>query len=330
ITTREQLIDFAYKVKENYPDIKPIVAGSTQGEQWNSWGVFPFILDTAPDYIEMTDALSNSFVLYYKNNDGKVYNLFDTKEPRIWDMILEARKLYQDGIIDPDILSLKDYRNEIANNKAAITTSNDFIPEDTLRIALKKSVPDGEIESVILADISKPGNVLTNYKQWNFQCVAKVSKNKERALQFLNWTSKKENYDLLAYGIEGVHWSPVGDDKYNVLSDKYRWFPYAWVWNPQLDRILASASETEIKYEKWFREESNFVKSVETGFTFDPTNIQNEISQHASIEGKYYPALFNGVVDPETYFEKWKQEDYDNVKNIQNELQKQIDAFLKK
>ncbi|MDD2503216.1 MAG: extracellular solute-binding protein, partial [Clostridia bacterium] len=100
ITTREQLIDFAYKVKENYPDIKPIVAGSTQGEQWNSWGVFPLMLDTAPDYIEMTDALSDSFVLYYKNNDGKVYNLFDTKEPRIWDMILEARKLYQDGIID--------------------------------------------------------------------------------------------------------------------------------------------------------------------------------------------------------------------------------------
>ena len=35
------------------------------------------------------------------------------------------------------------------------------------------------------------------------------------------------------------------------------------------------------------------------------------------------------MIDPETAFENWKKADYNNVKTIQEEMQRQVDEFLK-
>ena len=48
-----------------------------------------------------------------------------------------------------------------------------------------------------------------------------------------------------------------------------------------------------------------------------------------SSDTEYACALYNGVIDPETAFENWKKADYNNVKTIQEEMQRQVDEFLK-
>lgn len=330
ITTWDELVEFAYRVKEQYPEIIPFAGGALGSQVGQSIATFPFKLDNEQDsYVAMTEALPTEMLLYYKNNDGKVYNLFDEPDPIIWDRVLEARQLYLDGIIDPDVLTTKDVNSMVFEGRAAIASSGDFVPEESKVNTLKSIDPNAEVETVVLSEMT-PGFIMTDSKAKNFLALASVSQHKEEAMKFLQWTTEKENYDLLAYGIEGIHWEPVGDNQYKTIGSNYRWFPYAWIWNPELDRISATATETELAWEEFFREESNFKKSVLEGFTFDPSPVANEIAQHSNISGQYYSAIFNGVVDPEQTMAEFKAADYDNVKAIQNELQRQIDEFLKK
>jgi putative aldouronate transport system substrate-binding protein len=249
--------------------------------------------------------------------------------PKFWDAITEARKLYQDGILDPDTLAIKDYNAYVESGKAAVVIANDFGVNVQYEQALEKNVPGASYEAFTLFQRT-PGRTVVNFQQWNFQCLATVSKNKERAVQFLDWTNSSQDiYDLIAYGIKGTDWEPVGDTQYNTLPNSgYPWFPYAWVWNPTQDRLSASFTQDDMANYQFCKVADNFTMDVLTGFSFDATPVKNELAMYATIEAKYYPAIMNGVVDPDTYWAKLKDEGAPYVKKIQVELQKQIDAFL--
>ncbi|MNC60198.1 hypothetical protein D3C75_1100590 [compost metagenome] len=51
-------------------------------------------------------------------------------------------------------------------------------------------------------------------------------------------------------------------------------------------------------------------------------------AQFSTIQAKYYNGLFNGALDPDEYFSKFKDEGESVLKKIQIELEKQVDAFL--
>ena len=326
IKTYEDLINFAYKVKENEKDVIPLMA---YGQSWSkdiAWGAFRAFMEYDPQYLR-TDALGQSLVLYYKNNDGKVYNLFDEMEPTIWSWIEDARKLYTDGLIHPDILAIKDVESVINSGKVAVAVSNEFGVPSSTQTALAQNVPGAELEAVTFIQMEKGKNI-TNFKQANFQAIPKVSKNKERAMMFLNWAAQKDNYDLLAYGIEGTNYEKIGDDQYKQIGTGYSYFPYGWIWNPTLDRLNAGYDEETIKHYQFNKEADNLTASMLTGFSFNPTPVTNELSLYNATEDKYYNALFDGVVDPDETWAKFKKEAEGNAKKIQVELQKQIDAFL--
>lgn len=328
IQTYDELIKFAYTVKEKEPNIVPFLPIGQDSQKYMSEASFRMHFDYDTK-IQKTHALGSTIVLYYKNNDGKVYNLFEEMEPKVWDWILNARKLYNDNIIHPDVLAIKDTDEEFRSGKIAIHNTNDFGVKDKDKQAIAQNVSGGEVEAVTFFDMTPKKNI-SNFKQWNFLFVPAVSKHKERAIQFLNWTQEKENYDLLAYGIQGENWEPVGEDQYKMLNDKYTWFPYAWIWNPIHDRLNASDPEEVIELNKFLRKADHFEKDILTGFEFVSEPVANEIAKYNTIEAKYFTAIFNGVVDPDEYWAKFKEEAAPTLKIIQDELQKQIDAFLAK
>ncbi len=57
---------------------------------------------------------------------------------------------------------------------------------------------------------------------------------------------------------------------------------------------------------------------------------KTEIAQYQGIEGRYYPALMNGVLDPTTTLAQFKTEAAPLLKKVQDELQRQLNAFLKR
>ena len=324
------IVEFAYKVKEAYPEIPPIVPGSHGQEQFTTWATFPHLSGKRDeDFLMPSDALSGDLMLYYKYNDGKVYNFFDDPDPAIVESLKEARQLYEDGIIYEDCLSLSTYRDAMAENKAAVVMWGDIIPEPTYVNRLKTVVPDGEIASVFNYT-TEPGQLLATFKAWNYQSVAKVSKNPERCLQFLEFTQQsQEIYDLFAYGIEGVHWTDEGPGKYLNISSDYRWFPYLWVWNPKYDRVVANATEKEFEMEMFLRQApaEDFVEQWTAPLLFDTENVQDALAQYTTAQAQYYGPIFNGVVDTDEYMEMFRAAAYDSLKIIQNELQAQIDAL---
>lgn len=327
---REDIIEFAYKVKEAYPEIAPIVPGAFGQEQFTSWATFPHLSGKRDeDFLMPSDALSGDLMLYYKYNDGKVYNFFDDPEPSVQESLKEARQLYLDGIIYEDVLSLSTYRDAMAENKAAVVMWGDIIPEPTYVNRLKTVVPDGEIASVFNYT-TEPGQLLATFKAWNYISVAKVSQNPERCLQFLDFTQQsQEIYDLLAYGIEGKHWTNEGEGKYLNISTDYRWFPYLWIWNPKYDRVVANATDKEFEMEMFLRKApaSDFVEQWSAPLLFDTEPIQDALAQYTAVQAQFYGPIFNGVVDTDEYMEMYKAAAYEPLKAIQNELQAQIDAL---
>ncbi|MBE1440979.1 DUF3502 domain-containing protein [Paenibacillus sp. OAS669] len=327
IKTYDELIRFAYAVRDGVPNITPFIPAGQDVKKGLSEGAFRHYWADNKENIAPSPVLSESLVLYTKNNDGKIYNLFDQMEPMVWSWIQNARKLYQDKIISQDVLAIKDEAELLKQGKAAIIASNDFGVRDDVQKALKNANPKAELEAVTFMNLEK-GAMVTNSLQYNFISVPVVSKHKERAIQFLEWANQKENYDLLVYGIKDKNWEAVGDDQYKFKGDGYKWFPFVWVWNPTTDRQDASQDEETKRLNKWTSDASNFKIDKLSGFTFNNAAVSNEISQYVSIEAKYYSALFNGVVDPETYWSKFKAEAAPLAKKIQLEEQKQIDAFL--
>ncbi len=334
IKTFDDLVAFAYKVKENMPDMVPWLPGGSDGGRDQAWASFKVIFTYNSERMATTVALPQDYVLYFKQmeNNGRVHNFFDEMNPIMMDAVNQARKLYQDRIIYQDVLAaIPDASTEFTKGRYAIGHANDFGVNPDHQSRLQQNVPTGVIEAVSFFSTTPKDN-MSAYKQWNFMCIPQVSKNKELAMKFLNWTRKAQaNYDLVAYGIQGVHWNPVGADQYEVTTkgaSDWRWFPYAWVWNPMQDRQSSSFDQTSANLRRFCQKAENFTTDILAGFNFDATPVQNEIAQFNAIESKYTVAILDGVVDPTVYLAKFKDEAGGFVKKIQIELQKQIDAFL--
>lgn len=324
INTYEDLKKFIYAVKEKEPGIIPF---STE-KHAPDMSYANVLVETDYDLnMKVTQALGQSMVLHYKNNDGKVYNLFDQMEPKFWEYVSEARKIYQDKVMNQDLMASQGAGDLYKAGKVACIVQNDAWKNYDNDKELEKAAP-GASSELFFRYRFEPGLNTANFVQGNFQCIPKVSKNKERAVMFLDWTAHKDNYDLLAYGIKGVNWEPVGEMQYKVIDDKYSWFPYAWVWNPTHDRKDARLTKDELDKVLFFTKAENFKTDILTGFSFDSSSLGNEIAQWNTLETKYYILIMNGLVDPQSTWDKLKKEAEGPVKKIQDELQKQIDAFL--
>jgi len=317
IKSYDELIEFMYAVKRQVPDITPYIPNGPEhvGLRLAS------LLDPQAN---LAQALRFAG-LYTKGNDGKIYNIFDNIDPVIMKNFETNYQLYKDGILAKDALVLRNA--EFAKGKAAVTTFNDFGVNLSTRTALEQAVPgaEGEIFSMYSPDMK----LYSTYKAGNYIAVPVVSKNKERAIQFINWLNVKENYDLLAYGIEGENWESVGEDFFKPIAENsYAGIPFAWGWNPTLDRINASLTEEEIALNQWQKDPANFTTDILSGFTFDPSPVANEVARLTNAGVEFYDPIVMGVVEPNEGLAKFKENAYDVVVKIQKEYQKQLDEFL--
>ncbi|EHB62750.1 extracellular solute-binding protein family 1 [Paenibacillus lactis 154] len=203
VKTYEDLKAYLYAVRDSNSGITPLLAGADDATySWVNW----LIRDDTSINIRPTNFAGASLMLYYKGNDGKVYNFFETKEPKIWSNIEDVRKLLVDKVMSQDVLTNKSGPGELQlQNKVAATPQMAFGIPKAFNDQLKQIVPEGELEAVRLFDLTPEKN-FSNFKMDNFICIVKTSKHKDRAMMFLDWASRQENYDLLEYGIEGVNW----------------------------------------------------------------------------------------------------------------------------
>jgi putative aldouronate transport system substrate-binding protein len=331
IKSYDELVKFAYAVKKDNPKMYPFAMdGNYSNIQYGfvNWKM----LDDSDTNIRFTHALPASLMLYYKNNDGKVHNVFDELDPKLDKAFKEARQFYQDGLINPDILSIKQPYDDFYNTgKAAVANIRLFSNTHNGAYLKNLAALGGESEPVVLATKTK-GKVVANFVMDNFICLTTISKNKEKAIQFLDWVNKNtDNYNMVEHGVKGKDWDLVGKDKWrNITGAEFGWQAYCLSWNPLYNLFPAEDDDNAIAMQKLIAQADYFVKDVTAGFSFNAEPVKNEIAQYQGIEGKYYPALMNGVLNPASTLAKFKSEAAPYLKKIQDELQKQVNAFLAK
>ena len=104
VKTYEDLKAYLYAVRDSNSGITPLLAGADDVTySWVNW----LIRDDTSVNIRPTNFAGASLMLYYKGNDGKVYNFFETQEPKIWSGIKDVRKLFVDKVMSQDVLTNK-------------------------------------------------------------------------------------------------------------------------------------------------------------------------------------------------------------------------------
>lgn len=165
---------------------------------------------------------------------------------------------------------------------------------------------------------------------------SKHPKEAMRVIDVLSSEKGKELYNLMLYGIEGVHFNKAGDNVVELCdgagsnsSDTYG--QYHWVVGNSKLGYETKDNEGLKKYQYEVENEGENTKiSKYMGFIPDTDEIETDLLKMQSIQEEYAPTLAKGAVDDvdayyNEFIEKLKLAGLDKVKE---NLQKQLDEFV--
>ncbi len=243
--------------------------------------------DTYPFYVE------NSLGLVLSRQDGTIDSFYESEEFKK-DCEFYS-KLYQEGLINPDILNLDSQAKYDDANYGAFLPSNTF--DANVQNTIKLNTGKDTSVKWTRAFPDKPDMIYT-YGQ-NMNAVSSTAEDPETAFKFFDWLyTSQDNYDLFHFGIEGVHYTVndegritnvKGEDGNNLYAmDTWMtgYVPY--------NRYTEDAQEAYISYDQY--KSDNYVISPIAGFAFDTTNVQAELTNlQTEIISSIYPIKFGMV-----------------------------------
>lgn len=248
------------------------------------------------------------------------------------------------GYIDPDSMNVTDSTIPFdAEIYASYTGTVGTYSTDETRFYSTNTDPDAELGYFVYsigASEQLEASIPTSYAVNNGYCVPANSDELERVMQFFNWMhSSADNQNLFAYGIEGVDWEAVGDDKYTPITSYSTTFPgYQLTYSPIYKRYTESFPEEIIEIEKWQKETSTYVVYEAAGFSFDSTSTEMStyLAMVTGVADMYasmsHGILTNGVTSFDTAEEmrsaKYEEQMANGLDKIVAELEVQLQDYL--
>ena len=159
------------------------------------------------------------------------------------------------------------------------------------------------------------------------------SKHQDRAFMAIDLLKyDKTLYYLVRHGIEGVHYEKASDTTWRPAAEMQK-YPYGngFSWglkNSDYDLVREdqNATQTEIG-KKWT---DIAVESPTAAFSFDDTNVKNELANLRSVYTQYVPLLDLGLVDDVegTLAQFQKQAEAAGLDKILEEAKSQLKSYL--
>ncbi|GHV24131.1 hypothetical protein FACS189498_0570 [Spirochaetia bacterium] len=243
---------------------------------------------TYPFYVE----LSNNITLARQN--GTIDSYFESQEFK-WDAE-NYRKLYQAGLIYPDILNTQSQHWTDEFGILGVMLPSEANNTLGAWITLKRNLPDEQVTTYFL-NPEKPHVVF--YTQ-NLNAISATAEDPESGLKFLNWLyGSKQNHDLFHYGIEGVHYTASAPNKIQPNFDSagqqlYRADEWMTGYLPWM-RFSELASSEQIAWATF--KADNRVFTPVAGFIFDSSPVASQLAAiQTEIISSFYPIRF-GLVD---------------------------------
>lgn len=242
--------------------------------------------DTYPFYVE------NSLGLILARQDGTIDSFYESEE---FKQDCETYyKLYQEGLINPDILNLDAEVKYDDAELGAFLPSQTFDPSYEKRI-MQKTDLDGVTTEWLTMAPDKP-DVICTFVQ-NLNAISSTAEDPESGLKFLNWLyASQENHDLFHCGEEGVYFNDAGegmlertDEMKNANGDAlYSMDTWMTGYMPYMRYDAAIATDNYLDYQTYKSE--NYVISPIAGFLFDPSNVTTELTNlQTEIIASIYP-----------------------------------------
>lgn len=300
---------FFETLKEKEPGIIPFGTGGSQDQFFSN-----------PNF-ERTPA--GTVDLRKGDTTYKVLGMDETlQDPATVEYFKTMRRWYQKKYTNQDAPTLKDFGQKLKQG-------NIFAVADTVM------KPGGEVafkdqtghEGVYVP--LDPTPIFTGIKDAG-TIISATSKNPERAMMLINLVNTDPYlYNLLCFGIEGVHYTkngkyavPVPDSKYNPNTD--------WVFGNQFNAYLREGQPEDVWEQTQALNDSAEV-SVAYGFSFNNENVKTEEANISTVYQEYDKALQYGIVDPDDILPKYVEKLKDaGIEKVTAERQKQFDEFLKK
>lgn len=308
------LTPYLEKIKNGEPGMVPIQArsedtpmvGMMSINAYDTLGVGPGVISRAA-------------------GDTKVINMFE--QPDFMAAAKLMREWFTKGYFNKDAASAKDMTYLAVKAGKAAGYNQSGKPG----IAFQESRQCGK--DVIYIPLDKP-YMTTDDAASAILAVPNTATDPARSVMFGNLLFKdKYLVNLLNWGIEGKDYVKKSD---NVISYPAGMTAENSTYNLNMNWLMGN----QLLDYTWDTEDPNLYnlykpfndsaeRSKALGFTFDPTNVKNEVAQYNNVIQQYTGAIFTGSVDPEVTIPKFvaalKAAGMDRVIA---EKQKQLDAFI--
>lgn len=252
------------------------------------------------------------------DKDAKVIRTYE--DPYIMENLELLHKWYKEGIINPDAATLMEnpkYRPFFMAQGWSLAGKTVWGPGNGGEVELTQYGP----------------TVLSNGSiQGSLNAISASSEHPDKALaylQLINTDSKLR--DMFAYGEEGVTFDYVdayGEKRIDNDPTKYaEWgvpaYTQATFFNMSISKNVEVNQWLEVK-----ELNANAMPSPLLGFSFDSKPVQDEVANILAIVKKYEAELLTGTKEPkELVATIYKEMESVGLQKVQDEIQKQIDAF---
>lgn len=284
------------------------------------------------------------YTCYEYDNPTKVINVYDTPE---WKTVCEyAKKWYDDGIIDHDILAasgnegtkgvelFKADKKPCETNVPFWSATTNWIP------GIYETHPEWEIGfyDYLLDNPDYDSAYIPDTSGATAISIAAQCKYPEIALKFIEKAHTDQTYyDLLKYGVEGIHYNMVDGvpsvadipqedilPGWTGLTDGYMSYETKSVnsaWQELQDKYKAMGNK--------ILEDTGYKASPVAGFTFNTSNLSAETAALATVKTQYMLPLADGITkDIDGDLKNLiTQNETAGYQTYFDELQKQWDTF---
>lgn len=328
ITSYDQLIEFFEKVAvdKDVTGISPL--GSRAGMIYQFFDVNGIAIVPG----------SPAELFYYNTQDPKNLSINYLLDSEMFDKYAREMKDYFDkGFWSKDSLAtVQERQDAFLQGSAAAMAWNLGSVE---RYAEQANAEHPEWKATLVDIVPEMPKAVNSYIN-NGMSINVASKKKERAMMVLNeFYTNPEINDLTVFGIEGVHWTAVGDDQYTETDKSSDYGIDAncnWGWtNMEIKRIPYNENPTivDIKHLEILDSWNSNIKTphIYEGFAFDSANVTSEMAAVSSIVTQYYNPVVAGMAgDVDTAVaELKKQLDNAGIQKIYDEFKRQAEEYVK-
>ena len=289
---------------------------------------FAYMVNTDDQPVIGIDSFGNGDWLGVLMNRGvgttEVVNLYETDEWR--DFCYRMKKWNEEGLLCDDPLNnsmtIDQYNNGVSAGCYLGGYSADYIK------ALIAYSPYEPIEFQLTDLVGNSASVLGGWM------ISTVCKNPDAAMKALYLLATDETVArLFILGLEGVHYTVdekgIARRPEGVNSTNSNWNQDCPWFYP--NQCLSIPLETEMTtyYTDMLDAPNHTEYSEAMGFVFDSEEVFDEMAACATVVAEYRPALLYGLVDVDTYLEKFIEELKDaGIDAIIEEEQRQLDEWL--